>query len=449
MRSAAALLFALLPLVAPACISPRAGDPWVGEFRSEDPTLGRQRVRLTLTAEEGEPLAGGSRYRALSDLTGSFFVGLYERFHPDHGALLSIDASDAAVSGEALALDVATPVGPLRLEGLWEPGRFEGRWEGGGVAGRFAWRPDPAPDEPLDDYPAVLEGLLAALDEHFVFPARLAEDEWLEAVADARERVALVRDDFELVGLTTLLLEPLAPSTLCLRQAAKPESAEVDVSWRGEVCVVDFGAIVKGLDDIDAALEEALDAEALIVDLRGSVGFDLTPARLLAWLAPASEPVGYMLGRKRADDGPLAPAARDALPLPSGLYSFGLYRTTLAVAGVAAGACESNEPEERFDGPVMVLVDGFTRAANEGLVEFLQRRGLATVVGEPTAGAALDAELYPLPGGWTAIVPVGTWVTWEGRWMEGNPVVPDVEVPSAEALEAALAALGGEDSVSP
>jgi carboxyl-terminal processing protease len=87
---------------------------------------------------------------------------------------------------------------------------------------------------------------------------------------------------------------------------------------------------------------------------------------------------------------------------------------------------------------VAVLIDGATRGGVEPVAELLQRTGRATLVGEPTAGASVDAELVPLPGGWTALVPVATWVTWDGRWMERTPVEPDVRVAAASALTRAL-----------
>ncbi len=419
-----------LPLLLAACVAPRSGDPWLGEFWGDEPALGRQRVKLVLD-EAGE---GGSRRRALSNLTGSRLVALAEHVALDGGALVEVrDAQPASMR-------LGTPVGELVLECERSASAIEGRWSGGGYAGGFRWtrEPDAAP---LEDYPALLEEFVATLDEHFVHPARLATGEWRDALAGARERVAWVRDDFEFVGLVVLLVRTLGMpdvSTNCLRMAAKPGETDAEVEWIDDVAVVRFGAVQNGVGEIDAVFEEALDARAVVLDLRGSFGYDLTAARMLAWLVPESKPVGYMLGRQRADAGPLPPEQRDRLPVASGAYQFDLYRKLLARNGVTAGACESWSEDERVTGPLMVLVDERTSAAVEGAVEYLQHIDRGTVVGAETAGAAVDAELFPLSNGWVAVVPVAVWVTWEGRMLQGAGVVPDVRVEPEEALDVAL-----------
>jgi len=187
---------------------------------------------------------------------------------------------------------------------------------------------------------------------------------------------------------------------------------------------------------IDQAFADARSARALVLDLRGVVGYDITVGRLVAHLAASPAPAGYMLGRKRADEGPLSESTRDLLPRIAGVYNETVYRTTLGLVGAAAAAPEVLPAP--FTGPVAVLIDGRTRGGVEPVAELLQRTGRAVLVGEPTAGASVDAEMVPLQGGWTALVPVATWVTWDGRWMERTPVEPDVRVDSAAALARAL-----------
>ena len=437
-------LGAALALCSAACVAPRTGEVWIGEFRGEDPGLGRQRARLVLELEAGRPPAGGTRTRALGDVSGHPFAWLAAWLDRGGGSLLDLAAQQPWRPGADLGLTLETPAEDVQLEGRVAPGgdAYAGTWHSDGLSGSFDWRAAPGAPEVLADYPAILEACLAALEARYVFPARLANPRWRRAVDDARARAGRVRDDVEFVALTHLLFADLGPGVLCLRAAEKPGATAWTLTREGEVAVLDLAYVHAGLEAIDRAFDQARDAAALVIDLRGTVGYDLTAGRLLAHLSTASEPVGYMLGRSRAEDGVLTAAQRDALPLVSGVYSFGLYRATLGLAGVVAARSESFEAERRFGGPVCLLVDRHTRAAVEPVVEFLQRQGRVLVVGEATAGSALDADLVALEGaaeGWVAVVPVGTWVTWSGRWMEGDPVRPDVEVPPERALEAALA----------
>jgi hypothetical protein len=433
-RGPSTLLAAALPWLA-ACAGARPGEPWVAEFAFDDPGLGRQRTALALEVEEGQALAGGSRFGAMSAVTGSGLVGVYERVDPGHGSLVEIDASGPVREGEVLELSLSSPLGELHLRGTWSRDGYRGRWTGEQGAGAFAWTPRTGEGR-LDEYPAVLAAFVDALEQRCAFPARLADPAWRAQLAEARERAVHVADDFEFVGLVLRLCEPIAPSCVCLRQAHRPESTRVKVAFEKDVAVLTPTSIADGVDAIDQAFADARGARALVLDLRGVVGYDLTVGRLVAHLASSSEPAGYMLGRKRADDGPLSETTRDLLPRLAGVYNESVYRTTLGVVGAAAAVTEV--VDEPFTGPVAVLIDRATRGGVEPVAELLQRTGRATLVGEPTAGASVDAELVPLPGGWTALVPVATWVTWDGRWMERTPVEPDVRVAAASALTRAL-----------
>jgi C-terminal processing protease CtpA/Prc len=88
--------------------------------------------------------------------------------------------------------------------------------------------------------------------------------------------------------------------------------------------------------------------------------------------------------------------------------------------------------------PVYVLTSASTFSAGEGLPFLLQELGRATIVGEPTAGAANPGRAYPIDDVFEVAVPNGQVVTARGRtnW-EGSGVTPDVQVASERALNVA------------
>jgi carboxyl-terminal processing protease len=108
----------------------------------------------------------------------------------------------------------------------------------------------------------------------------------------------------------------------------------------------------------------------------------------------------------------------------------------------AAGA-----PVNPYAGPVAILVDDLTGSASECFAGGMQAIGRARVFGTRTMGQALPAFFDRLPNGDVLMHAFGDFVTVSGVRLEGQGVVPDVEIPIARgalaagrdpALEAAL-----------
>lgn len=81
-----------------------------------------------------------------------------------------------------------------------------------------------------------------------------------------------------------------------------------------------------------------------------------------------------------------------------------------------------------YPGRVVILVDELSASSSEEFAGSLQSLGRATIVGSQTPGRCLVANLAPLPGGGVLSYPYGQSQTPDGRVLEGNGVVPDVEV---------------------
>jgi hypothetical protein len=95
------------------------------------------------------------------------------------------------------------------------------------------------------------------------------------------------------------------------------------------------------------------------------------------------------------------------------------------------------------DVPVYVLTSRFTFSGAEEFAYNLQALGRATIIGEVTGGGAHPVQLEPVGERFMAAVPFAraenpiTRTNWEGVG-----VTPDIEVPSDEALDRALALAG-------
>src|SRR5262249_32758119 len=95
-----------------------------------------------------------------------------------------------------------------------------------------------------------------------------------------------------------------------------------------------------------------------------------------------------------------------------------------------------------FGKPLAVLVDGTSASTSEIFAGGLQALGRARIFGTRTAGAALPSLIDQLPNGDAFQPPTANYVSEGGRTLEGNGVIPDVEVsPTREGL------LAGHDAV--
>ena len=89
----------------------------------------------------------------------------------------------------------------------------------------------------------------------------------------------------------------------------------------------------------------------------------------------------------------------------------------------------------RLDVPLYVVTSARSGSAAEAFPYTLQAAGRATIVGEATGGAANPGGMVPVPGGFMVFVSGGSPINpITGRNWEGTGVIPDVEAPSAVAL---------------
>jgi carboxyl-terminal processing protease len=153
------------------------------------------------------------------------------------------------------------------------------------------------------------------------------------------------------------------------------------------------GFLPTALDDVLQAIEDLHDAPALLIDLRGNPG-----GVFFVRKAIASQLVGertlfmrYQM-RDEVEEAYLDPVA------------------------------------DPYPGLVVILVDELSASSSEEFAGSLQVLGRATVVGSQTPGRCLVANIVQLPSGAILSYPNGQSQTPDGRLLEGNGVVPDVEV---------------------
>jgi carboxyl-terminal processing protease len=141
------------------------------------------------------------------------------------------------------------------------------------------------------------------------------------------------------------------------------------------------------------AIDDLQDAPALVIDLRGNPGGQFNVRKAIA-----SQLVGEpkLFIRYQYRDG-MEEAYLDAVP-------------------------------DAYPGIVVILVDELSASSSEEFAGSLQALGRATVIGAQTPGRCLVTNIVPLPKGAILAYPYGQSQTPDGRVLENNGVVPDVEV---------------------
>jgi carboxyl-terminal processing protease len=147
------------------------------------------------------------------------------------------------------------------------------------------------------------------------------------------------------------------------------------------------------MDKIRAAIREMSDAPGIIIDLRGNPG----------GVGGMANGIAGMLETKQVSLG--------VMKMRTTQLSF--------IAFPQAGA---------YAGPVVVLIDGGSASTSEVFAAGIQEIGRATVVGEPSMGAALPSQIIQLPTGARLQYAVADFKTPKGVLIEGRGVRPDVEV---------------------
>jgi C-terminal processing protease CtpA/Prc len=223
---------------------------------------------------------------------------------------------------------------------------------------------------------------------------------------------------------------PLPKSNKHPVTAPDPVHAEKLADDIGLLKVAMFPGLI-GIDvakDIDRGVELLDGCSRLIVDLRGNTGGGIGGLRLMSYLTPAKLEVGYSLTRKRQERGyrreeltrfGRIPSRKAALFWLAARYAFVEKSIVVVTEGLG---------ERRFHGRVVLLVNEHTASAGEMVSAFAEENSLATIVGTKTAGRLLSGSAYKVGHGYILGLPVAAYLTWQGRMLENNGIVPKFSI---------------------
>jgi C-terminal processing protease CtpA/Prc len=187
---------------------------------------------------------------------------------------------------------------------------------------------------------------------------------------------------------------------------------------------------VEVANKISTAVAELDGVESLIIDLRGNTGGGLGALRVMSLLTPDRIPVGFALDRRRvtANLESEKQGFRRFSRIPSStktLWRLALQFAPTMMAKKPIVLQTEGLGKQPFHGRIVLLVDRHTASAAEMIVAFARENGLATIVGEKTAGRLLSATSVKVGNGFRLALPTGAYHTWRGSVLEGTPIEPD------------------------
>jgi carboxyl-terminal processing protease len=185
------------------------------------------------------------------------------------------------------------------------------------------------------------------------------------------------------------------------------------------------GAI--GIDvakDIDRGIAALDGCTRLIVDLRGNTGGGIGGLRLMSYLTPGKLEVGYSLTRKRRERGYRREELTRFGRIPSHKATLIWLVARYAFVEKSILVVTEGLGQRRFHGRVVLLVNEHTASAGEMVSAFAEENNLATIVGTKTPGRLLSGSAYKVGHGYILGLPVAAYLTWQGRMLENNGIVP-------------------------
>lgn len=196
-------------------------------------------------------------------------------------------------------------------------------------------------------------------------------------------------------------------------------------------------------DRFAVAYEQALasigQCKGLVIDLRGNIGGGLGSLRVMSSLCADNRPIGFNVSRKVAEQGyrkdrfiRIDHIPSTKLDLIRMFLRFKLLHRDRSVALFTEGL-----GPRPFHGRIAILVNQHTKSAAEMVADFAITHRLATIVGTRTAGEVLGAVNFLVGEHYRLRIPIGGWMSWGDRLIEGRGVQPDIEViPAASDLRA-------------
>ena len=357
-------------------------------------------------------------------------------------------------SGSDIRGELSLRNGSFPFEATFRDDVIEGVIADGFLAGKFTAVPFEG-ELPLRDYKALLSRLDTLVATKIYNPAELETEGW-KLFRSKLDRVAETsNDDLDFLFAIQWAYDKDLFSHFEVKRSAVPvettiqffdemrtgrESARLTFEGGIAILTVDTMMGLDTIEQIDAAYVVIAEKspKALIIDVRNNSGGAFAVRPLVSHVLAEPLDAGHFVSNGWWSNNDRLPRVSEVRHMePWEGWSIIRFWNDVQTAEVLRIRFEPQEPV--YDGPVFVVTSRRSASATELAVDAFRGSGRVTIVGEKTAGEMLSASYFDLGEGFIVVLPVADYYSTTGGRIEGNGVLPTVEVSSDLALERAKA----------
>ncbi|MCP4441901.1 MAG: hypothetical protein GY810_23585 [Aureispira sp.] len=299
------------------------------------------------------------------------------------------------------------------------------------------------------DYSNLVNKLLEISEEKLYNPKLLTRSKWKGFKRKIRKVGSCAKDDVELLVRFFILAKKLPFSHYAMvKKSPKTIDSTVVKSnkYLEQKELADSIAYLK-VKSFSGTKEEVIlyfdtllkkNYTHLIIDLRDNSGGSIESGmQLVRYLVDASYYGGVFLTQRWFNQGKEVPEVSE---YPT-LTQFSDASFDLIIKGIhkQEGLCLRVDPaKQTYKGQLFILANKNTASTCESIIHCLKQYGLATIVGETTAGAMLNGELFDLIDGFNVFIPTADYYAADGYRIDKKGVKPNYKVKAEKALEYTL-----------
>lgn len=423
---------------------------WHVNFIHND--IGQARTIIEFNTESNT-FTAQTRKNADRDILGNWtsFLGRTFTKSLKNGSLLRIENGIFEEINDTIRLTgiLTTPMGNFNLEGhivnneLYSTLRNKRRGYLGTISGNRN-----IPNLPMEDYSQLFQNAISLTENKIFNKEILRYKEWETFVKEMQKSTPKLQDDLEMIFAFFYRADKLPFSHFALMKTiAENETEENKITEKKYLTLEEkdentaylkissFSGTAKEVDDI---FEEIIQKKYknLIVDLRNNSGGSVEAGMAFATNIIDNETYGgVFLTQKWFNTHKELPASDDYKNFPH----FTEANFDLIIEGIhkTEGLCLKIIPKKQvYQGNLYILTNKNTASTCEPIVYELQKQKRAVIIGETTAGAMLNGEMFELDKDFNMFIPTADYYTSDGFRIDKNGVKPDVF--SKEPLQTAL-----------
>lgn len=302
--------------------------------------------------------------------------------------------------------------------------------------------------EPLENYQDLFNASLTLTEKNIFNKNLMQTKKWKKFEKNMRKVSAKVNDDLEMVFAFFYYADKLPISHYAMMKLSEPEKTltksiskfvflEEKSPQTAYLKIVSFGGTASEMDSIFKIIKQK-NYPNLIVDLRSNSGGSVEAGMAFSTnVFDTSFYGGVFLTQKWFNKNAQAPTIESYPTFPH----FTDANFDLIIEGIhnTEVLCLKIIPQETtYKGKIYLLTNNSTASTCEPLVYGLKQQKRAIIIGEKTAGAMLNGEIFKLDKGFKMVIPTADYYTSDGYKIDQNGVKPNIETKQEEALDYVL-----------